>query len=200
MRSTIKYLLFFTLVCNSEIFAQDYIILKMFMKNNAKLDGTKYNQWIIPVDSLHNFEINHVYPLLITDYSFDNLEDCLKNQKIDPFSYSTQTNFKFPIGFIDSLNNNSKKLNLEKRLIQTIKKKWTNGYKEKVKIYAIPVKGEFCNCDLYVDFRNNFSYNGKIYLGTSKILIDNSFWNSEISSTLKSIDFSKFYNFNRIFN
>jgi hypothetical protein len=179
-----------------------YIVITIIKNNNVKLDGFSHTQWIIPIDSLSELKFNDelIHPLLVQNYSVDNLDDCKKNRPIAPFSYTTRTN----LNFSDSASRNKGEiLNLiddKKKPIQVIKKKWSNGYKETIRIYATPVSGEFCFCKAQISTHEYFGDVKYIVLVLGKITYLSKFWSSEKSLFLKSIDFSIKNNFGQMWN
>lgn len=186
------------------LFAQksNYIIITILKESNSKLDGYGETQWLIPEDSLKNLVFNYssITPLFISDYSYDMIAQCKNNIPVDPFTFTTETSFSFPDSVSQNIEQMNKLISKNKKLIQTIKKKWETGYKEKVKIYATPVIGDFCKCKFENFSKVEFDTTKQIFIGFNKFYQQNQFWNSKSSNELKSIDFSLKYNFHRMWH
>ena len=197
MKKTSKFTAILIFLLSSSFFAFSQksttaVIITIVKNNNVKLDGFGYTQWIIPIDSLSKlqFDNNSIFPLLIQDYSIDNLKDCMQNRPIAPFSYTTGTNFNFPDSVSKKLVNISNLIDNKKQSIQIIKKKWGNGYKEKVRVYATPIKGEFCFCKTHAINYEYFGDTKYIVLGFNNINYFPEFWSTETAKNLRNIDFS----------
>lgn len=176
------------------------VIITILKDNNEKLDGFSHTQWIIPIDSLNElkFDYNSIFPLLIQNYSIDNLQDCIKNLPIAPFNYTTGTNFNFPDSISKKLINISNLIDKKKKPIQLIKKTWSKGFKEKIRVYATPIKGEFCFCKTHLINNEYFGNTKYIVLGISNINYFSEFWKTDESKILKQIDFSIKNNFSQM--
>lgn len=197
----INALILFLVISNSAFCQKgNYVIISIIKSNNSKLDGYGTTQWIINEDSLKESEFNYrnIIPLFIMDYSYNLISDCKDKLPVDPFVLTSNSNFSFPDSISANINQMVQLISSNKKLIQKIKKKWSNGFKEKVKIYATPVTGDFCNCK-FINYSNvEFDPSQEIFIGFNNILIRKQFWNSINAKELKRIDFSIKYNFQRM--
>lgn len=180
----------------------EYIVISIVKNNNSNLDGFSHTQWLIPVDSLKDFEFNSssIIPLFIADYSIDLINDCKSKIPVDPFVLTTSTNFSFPDSITRNINEMVTLISENKKHIQTIKKKWSNGFKETVKIYATPISGSFCSCIFKNYSKVEFDPSQIIFIGFNQIYLREQFWNSSKSEVLKSFDFSIKNNFGRMWH
>lgn len=192
MKKTLTLLsILISLNCVSQ--TNKYIIVKIIQQNNSKLDSYKSSLWILPLDSLKSERKNQlsIYPFLIESISYDNLLKCKNNKLITPFLYTTNTDFNYP----DSLKYKREKLlqYISKcgKLYQTISKKWNNKYTENIRIYLIPIEGDFCMCS--TNHKENELYFGKsqfIYSLSSSFNEYKGFWSSKYQNQLANIDLS----------
>ncbi|MBA9079887.1 hypothetical protein FHS90_004628 [Rufibacter quisquiliarum] len=120
------------------------------------------------------------YPLFLNlFYSSNSYDDCCLGKASSFYTFNTSSRLEFTKEFEnkqkefrDFLKNNGKR-------IQTIKKDFQNGFKEKVTIYATPFTAKLCHCEASDD-RHFLS----VYLPFTDFKPNSTFWNTGLSSKL----------------
>lgn len=197
MQKTISTVL---MVClyflTSNIYAQNlqkskFIIITFEDDYSKSFHGIQRYFWVIPIDSIKSFQ-NILYPIYLSSYSKSHLNDCILGKSIDPSIPSLKPGDRDFDSLWNASHNTLDELIFKKRkLVQTIKKIWSNGNKETISIYATPIITEFCSCNFMVTTQTLGVYDGKIFLAGNFSEGYNEFWKSDLASFVLKQDYSR---------
>lgn len=192
MIKKIKLTVLITIVfSNIYVFSQEnsktrkYVIILFESKFNNGLHGKSIDYWIIAQDSINgnSFQLN---PLLLTDFSKDILSDCLQGKKIDPFVITKKTEYDFDSNYINSVEALKQIIEKNGQIIQRVSKKWHLGKKEKIRIFGVPINGNFCEGIYSGNGEQNIRH---FVLPISSFKYDEGFWHSPQAEIFKKQDF-----------
>ena len=146
-----------TLLLNSFIgFTQntiekEFTILTFEMSRNKDSHGTFRYYWVAELEKYENvdeYKEPNIYSIYLHELgTSDQLESCCLGKISDPYTYTTASKFDFPENHGEYLTELRELVKKNRKKIQVIKKKWQNGYKEKVTVYATTVRGKLCECE-----------------------------------------------------
>lgn len=193
MKSNYLILVVAILLCTTSLSAQKmnstFLIVSFEEAYKKSQHGTKDFYWIISSDSLESEELA-LSKLYLSDFSSDNLTDCCSGTDIDPSLVFDKTEYNFKEGYLKSIEVLENLVKNNRRKLQTIKIKWTNGQSKKVVVYATAIKGSFCTSNYHMIGRDRNGYLGKVVLPHSNFEVFDQFWESQ-GVRLKSRDFSQ---------
>jgi len=185
-----------TSITSKNIIAQEpkknkYIVLTYEEKYQKSLHGIQKYFWVIPIDSIKNFD-NKAYPLFLSGFSVSQLNNCKNGQDVNPKILSVKKgDYNFDSLWIINKDSLSQCINKSKKLLQTIKKTWTVGNKVIVKIYATPIIAELYSCRFSESGQQRYGYNGDIFIVDNFFQVDREFWESALKPFITKDDFSK---------
>lgn len=156
MKNTVILLILLLLSLNG--FAQnltekEFVILTFESDRNKGLHkNTTYTYYWVATLEKHEKSNDYKEPRIFSLFLYDffgseQLESCCLGKVSYPFTLTTGTEFNFPENYSDYLSDLRKLIKNNRKKIQVIKKKWKEGYKEKVTVYATAVRGELCECE-----------------------------------------------------
>jgi len=158
----ISIFFFATVVFSQELSKKEYLIITYESSVNKGPHKKQNYFWIIESDKLEKNNKN-TSPLYFEGYSKTLLDDCLKNKIVSPFNFYTDDKWNFTPEYLD-LQKKMPSLIYENRIkIMTIRKKWNNKFKEKIRVYITPVVGEFCECPISENNGSKINYMDSIY-------------------------------------
>jgi hypothetical protein len=199
-RTFLIFILLLSFTCNI-LFSQvndkaNYVIITFEMTRSKDPHGNQKFYWIASTDSVRKTDF-YLFPLYLTQYSKDKLEKCRKGDTIDVFTQTTATNYNFERGYEEKVDSFISLIDSKRTEVQTITMEWGKGYKEKVKIYATPITGKFCNCIQNHETGKKTDFKGLVFIPLSGFNFDDNFWKSEKSEKIKfanysSVDFSSY--------
>ena len=167
-----------------------YVVLTFEMDRNKDTHGTFIYYWIAEVDSISQASGLQLKPFFLHEfYTSDQLETCCSGKPSLMFAYTTESKFEYKDGYLEDLESLRKLVKQNRRIIQKIKKSWSNNYKEEVRVYATPINGNLCACEMIDDWSN--SYEGNVFLANDGFKINNAFWSKEMKMLIRE-DFSNF--------
>jgi hypothetical protein len=151
--------------------------------------GTKRYHWIIETDSLESYNIEPSY--LFLNFSKENLEDCCDGIEVDPFLVFPSS--KYEIDSIHSLDLEKLEniISQKRKKIMEVKKRWSSGQWEVVKVYVTPVIGKFCSSNFHEVGQQRQGYKGKVYMPFSSFEYQADFWESEKAKFILNSDMSR---------
>jgi len=121
------------------------------MDRNKDSHGTFIYYWIAELEKyekVDEYKEPKIYSLFLHEfYGSEQLESCCLGKVSYPFTMTTATEFKFPENYTEYLTGLRESFKNNRQKIQVIKKKWKDGYKEKVTVYATAVRGKLCECE-----------------------------------------------------
>ena len=154
--------------------------------------------WISLSDSLTNYRYKlNLTPLYHNDEldSQYSLDRCMEGEPMYYFYPRYELSEKYLLE-----NQKFSKLNNDKKVkLQTVSVNWNQTKlmkKEKVKIYATPMYGVFCQClqihQIGNDENNEKNFRGLVYLPVSDFEYDDNFWNTPIGRDIRFVDYTLF--------
>ncbi|WP_026706150.1 hypothetical protein [Flavobacterium soli] len=178
-----KVILWFLLFFNSFVFCQqstsEYVIITYEIDRNKDQHPTRNYYWIVPIDSLTGDRDFKKYPLYFDEFSQNDLNDCKGNKDLVLFTLVAKEDFT--IG--DKIKSDIEKLKYivedNRKKVESVVKKWTNGYTEKITIYVTPVKGDFCCSNLSSNDEKMINYKGLVYLPIGNFSFNEPFFESD---------------------
>jgi len=188
-----KLALLLLLLINSFVFCQksssEYIIITYEIDRNKDQHPAKDHYWITPVDSLKGNKDFKKYPLYFDEFSKGDLKDCRENKDLLLFTLVSKEDFNIDNKIKSDIENLKNIVKNNRRKISRIVKKWDNGYKEKITIYATPIKGDFCFSNLSSNDEKLINYKGLVYLPTGNFSFNESFFETAKYKEIKFGDY-----------
>lgn len=188
-RNNQNFILLFFLFFSSFVFCQEqtseYVIITYKVNINKGHNHEKNYYWIIPLDSLNDSLSMKKYPLYFDNFSSDDLKDCRENKDLYLFSYHSDEEFILDDKMQSDINNLKRIVKDNRTKVERITKKWGKGYKEKITIYATPIKGEFCIGNMSSSDEKFTNYKGLVYLPTGNFSYNKLFSESETYNQIK---------------
>jgi hypothetical protein len=178
---------------------EGYVVITYERKRNKDQHGAQKFYWVVPVDSLSSKDAT-LSPLYCTGYSDEHLISCQQGDVTSIFTVDNSMNLESIEWIRNEARNLLNIIEKNKRLHQTIVKKWPKGYKEEIKVYITPIQGNLASCFISESDGNKINYSGMIYLPIGDATYFKSFWNSELVNesffndlTRKRISTSPYY-------
>lgn len=147
--------------------------------------------WIASSDSL-KYIVGGLSKLFLEPVPENILTDCRNKVSFDPRLVSAKAPYVVSESYIEEIAEGIRVIDRNKKLIQKITKRWPNGQKQRIWIYATPVEGVFCFSRYNVIGQERNGYRGNVYLPVSRFSYDRNFWNNSKSEALKTIDLIAF--------
>jgi hypothetical protein len=133
----------------------------------------------------------------LSDYSKSQFADCISGKSVDPaIPTLKQGDQDFDSIWLDSHNKLDKLIHKKRKLLQTIKKTWSDNNNETISIYATPIFGDLYSCELLLTGQPPYPYKGKIFLVGNFVKSDDLFWSSGLANYILKQDYSNL-NFKR---
>ena len=134
-----------------------------------------------------------IFPTYLNmEYSNDCLTRCCENKKIDLLTSTTNTEFNYPEEHIEKSKSLLKLVSQNKQFLQKIRISWTEQKILRIiKVYATPINGQFCECEIYGLSLKFADRRKKVLLPNSDYSILDGFWNTDKGKFVKFYDFSK---------
>jgi hypothetical protein len=178
---------------NSQEIEKGYIIYSFEINRHQGSHGNFLYYWITPIDLIKKEAAIKLFPVYLDNfYATNDFNDCCSQKSIDIFTATTATKFEISDFYDKQLDTLILIVSKNKKLVQKITKKWTNGAKEDIHIWATPIIGQFCSCGLVGYSVERIDYKGLIFLPKSDFSLFDDFWNQEISKEILFTDYSKF--------
>lgn len=182
-RNSQKVILLFLLFFNSFVFCQqstsEYVIITYEIDRNKDQHPKRNYYWIVPADSLTGHRNFKKYPLYFDEFSQDDLIDCKGNKDLALFTLVSNEDFNID----DKIKSDIEKLKYivkdNRKKVESVVKKWSNGYTEKITIYVTPVRGDFCCSNLSTNDERIINYKGLIYLPIENFSFNKPFFESD---------------------
>ena len=191
MKNKLVFVMLILMSLSSFAQLNEYIIITFESKRSIDKGFQKY-YWIVPVDSIKDTDF-HIYPLylIVGSFSKDNLDNCQKGDSIDIFVSTDKTNLDFDKDYESNIENLISLIANNRVKIQTIDINWVeNKAKNKINIYATPIRGNFSNCFQCHDLGSN-KFKSFIYLPVANFSYNKSFWDTPTASMVKFSDYSR---------
>lgn len=194
-RNSQKLVLLLFLLFNSLVFCQqstsesEYVVITYEIDRNKDQHPAKNYYWIIPVDSLKGNSDLKKYPLYFDEFSKDDLKDCRENKDLLLFTLVSKEDFNIDNKMKSDIKNLKGIVKDNRKKVERIVKKWANGYKEQIKIYVTPIKGNFCISNLSSNDEKMINYNGLVYLPIGNFSFNKSFFEGDKYKAVKYEDY-----------
>lgn len=167
-RNSQKFILIVFVLINSFAFCQqstsEYVVITYEIDRNKDQHSAKNYYWIIPIDSLIGNNNFRKYPLYFDEFSKDDLKSCQENKDLILFTLLSGEDFDIDDKIKSDIKNLKKIVKDNRKKIERVVKKWSHGYKEKITIYATPIKGDFCFSNLSSKDEKLINYKGLVYI------------------------------------
>jgi hypothetical protein len=180
------------LAIQSNTFAQNvngYIILTFEQTHKISQHGTKVYHWIIPDDSLTDYETSFAH-LFLDGLSDDQISSCCNKQPMDPVLVFPDSKFGLDSTSRKIIKDLSKLLIKDRKKIQTIIKQW-DDQKETIKVFATAISGQFCFSPFDEIGQQRTGYHGLVSVPHSNCRVFREFWSSDKAKFIIHRDFSK---------
>lgn len=169
---------------------KNYVVLTFEMDRNKDMHGTYVYYWIAEIDTANQKDELEFHPLFLHSFtSSDQVETCCSGKPSLIFALTTESKFDYRVGYLDDLEELRKLVKMNRKNIQTIKKSWPNNYKEEVRVYATPITGSLCECEMIDEWTN--TYKGKVFMPEEAFRINSTFW-AKGNNSIIGKDFSGF--------
>lgn len=152
----------------------NYIIVTYERSYNKAIHKSQSYHWIINADSLQEVSAQ-LSPIYFTGYSKTLLDKCLENKIVYPFDTFKNDKYDFTKDYLKTQEGIENIVNEHKVKILTVRKKWIDGLKERIRVFVTPIKGEICNCPIDKESSKNINYYGNIYLPIKNINYNQSY-------------------------
>lgn len=166
----------------------NYVVIT-FESMDSQKEIIEYN-WIVPTDSIN--EKIKIYPLYMDIFSRQDLIECENREKISILTMSEGEDYNLDDNIMDDVNDLKKIILNRKKKIQTLTKKWSNGRKEKIKVYITPITGDFCVGQISNYSGKFFNYYGIIFLPKYNFNYNEAFYNSNKFKIILNEDFMSY--------
>lgn len=172
----------------------DYVILTFVSEDKGGRHPASTHYWIVKTDSIS--EVGYSMPVFPTylnmEYSNDCLTRCCDKEKIDLLTSTTKTEFNYTKEHIKQSESLLKLVSENKELLQKIRISWTDQkIRRIIKVYATPVNGRFCECEIYGLSLRFADGRKKVLIPNSSYSIIDGFWKTDKGKFVKFYDFSK---------
>lgn len=161
--------------CQAPIIDEYVVITYKVDRNKDNHPPTNY-YWIVPVDSLNSNNDIKKYPLYFDEFSKEDLKDCQENKDLLLFTLVSKEDFNIDSKIKADIDNLKNIVKNNRKKVEQVVKKWSNGYKEEITIYATPIKGNFCFSNLSSSDEKMINYKGLVYLPVGDFSFNESFF------------------------
>lgn len=167
----------------------EYVVITYEVDRNKDNHPAKNYYWIVPVDSLMANNNIKKYPLYFDEFSKDDLKDCRENKDLLLFTLVSKEDFNIDNNIKSDIHNLKGIIKSNRKKVTRVVKKWSNGYKEKITIYATPIKGDFCFSNLSSNDEKMINYKGLVYLPVGSFSLNESFFETAKYKEVKYGDY-----------
>ncbi|AWG26260.1 hypothetical protein [Flavobacterium kingsejongi] len=175
-----------------------YVIITYQTDKNRDQHPAKDYYWIIPLDdSFKGKNDFKIFPLYLDEFSKDDINDCVHGKNINILTMNSSEDFSWGEEDNKHINNLKNILDKNSKLFFKIKKKWTNNYNEKIKVFMTPVFGEFCNSLIAPESGKLIDYKGLIYIPIKNFNLYSDFYRLKYEKDILASDFSNLIYVNR---
>ncbi|MDR0233056.1 MAG: hypothetical protein LBI82_13225 [Dysgonamonadaceae bacterium] len=191
MKNKLVFIIFSLISLSIHAQLNEYVVFTFESKRSIDKEFQKY-YWIAHKDSIKDTDFR-IYPLylIVGEFSKDNLDNCQKGDSIDIFVSTDKTNLDFDKDYESNVEDLISLIDNNRIKIQSIDISWAENKKakNKINIYATPIRGNFCNCFQYHNLGTN-KFNSFIYLPIGNFSYIKSFWDTPTASIVKYSDYS----------
>ncbi len=171
MRKVLAILIFvlcFVDQLSSQEIEKGYVILTFEINRHQGSHGNFIYHWIVPIDSICEKSELKIFPVYMDNfYATNDLNNCCSQVDIDIFTMTTASKYDYSEKYANQLDTLNLLVLKNRKLLQKISNKWTNGTKEDIQVWGTPIMGQFCSCGLIGDSKSDIDYKGIIFLPKS---------------------------------
>lgn len=188
----IIFLIFSFAECKAQNKVDDFVIVTIEKETTSKLHPSEIDYWIISRYLWKNYSKDAIVPLYMYGFSLADFKECVDGDSLILYNYSRDESFNFDTRYREELDYLVKIVKENRKKVQTIKKKWEEGYKEEIEVFLTPISGIFNFCSMvHADQRSMPEYAKKIGMPVSNFKYDFSFWDSQDFKELKRFDYTE---------
>lgn len=166
-----------------------FVVITVEKTSTSSMHPFLTDYWIMPTVSSSEEEL---IPLYIDGFSKTDIDECCVSDTLILFNFDSNENFSFDDSFKRSLANLRTIVAKKRQSVQSIKRKWSDGYRELVNIYITPIKGHFCICELkHKDGNENIGYIGKVAVPSGQFELYNDFYTTQEFRAIRRLDYSR---------
>ncbi len=174
--------------------SNNYVVITFeSIQKNPNVEHSYY--WIAPFEVIEGKVTFEIYPLYVEEYSNNNFDKCTKGDTIDIFTTTKSTNYDFSKEYLSELESFLSIVKEKGMLVQELELSWNKQIrkKEKLNIYATPIKGEFCTCTQLAEVWGtpNLNFIAQVFMPVSTFSYNEDFWQTELGKTIQYADFSQ---------
>jgi hypothetical protein len=188
MRKSIFLIIIFFVFQTKAQKIEEYIIVTVITENPKGLHKLKTSYWVMPLDDYKSAK-DTFYLLYSDGFSKQDKQECCTENNLMLFNQNKKEDFDFSSEYLKSTTKFLHIIDTEKKKVQTIKKNWISGKKQKIRVYITPVRGAFCICNL--ENGKKIGFEGKVAILDSSISYFPDFWKSDLYLGFRNYDFSK---------
>ena len=168
-----------------------FVVVTIEKETDSKLHKRETDYWIVSLKLWEKSPEEAVLPLYLVGFSSTDFKECCTDKSLILFNSTTEETFEFAEDFKNDQNTLIKLIAKERKRVQTIKKKWVTGYKERVTIYLTPINGKFCLCSVvHKDGGSKLGYEGQAAMPVSGFSYDSTFWSSKEARQIERFDYA----------
>lgn len=185
----IVFMISFVGLSQEKVNTDSYIVITF------KFDRTKDNHpakdyyWILPLDSVKDVNNFNFYPLYFDEFSNQDLKECREQKNVNIFTMHKGEDFILEKSLTNNIATLKELVQLNKKKVQTVIKKWKAGYKEKITVYVTPVFGNFCSSNIAEYSGKEIDYEGVIYLPLSNFKLNTGFFETKEGKLVEGLDY-----------
>lgn len=168
-----------------------FVVVTIEKKTSSALHPIEFDYWLIS-KSKWNKPDEAIIPLYIDGFSQTDVDECCLSDTLILFNSDSQESFVFQESFKKSLSELRDLISKTKLSVETLKKKWSDGYTEEISIFLTPIRGSFCICEIkHKDDNSKIGYSGKVAVPSGDFKSYKEFSNSKEFYSIKRYDYSK---------
>lgn len=194
----IVFMISFVGLSQEKVSTDSYIVISFKYDRSKDNHPAKDYYWILPLDSIKDVNNFNFYPLYFDEFSNQDLKECREQKDVNIFTMYKGEDFILEKSLTDNIATLKELVQLNKKKVQTVIKKWKAGYKEKITVYVTPVYGNFCSSNIAEYSGKEIDYEGVIYLPLSNFELNTDFFKTKEGKLVEELDYLKNKFFNKI--
>jgi len=190
--------IFLSLIATNATYPQqksisDYVIIIAEKGSKISQHKTQAYYWIASTDSIGSYDFK-LSKLFLSNFSKNNISDCILEKEVDPFLVveGVTYDYGFETEYLTTKKNLNEVIKKYKKRIQKIRKNWLSGQEEIINVYAVFIKGEFCQTKYHWIGEERTGYKGKIFFPISNFEYANDLWEIDEIKYILNRDYSNF--------
>jgi hypothetical protein len=192
------FLISFIGFSQEKVKSDSYIIITFRYDRTNDNHPAKDYHWITSIDSIKDANNFNFYPLYFDEFSNEDLKECKEQRDVNIFTMHKGEDFILEKPLTNDIEILKGLVQLNKKKVQTVIKKWKSGYKEKITVCITPIFGNFCSSNIAKYSGKDIDYEGVIYLPLSNFKLNTNFFKTEDGKLVERLDYLKNNFFNKI--